>query len=173
MKELRTPIKKEEIEELSVGEQVLLSGVIYTGRDAVLPKIVQLIRDNQLDTIEAQLEGSVIFHTAVSPAGVGPTSSNKLDIEESTPILAKAGVRLHLGKGRLKNETIQALKEESSAYATLPPVTALLASKILKKRVIAFPEEGMEALYELTVEKIPIIIAGVNGKSITEEGEKE
>ena len=169
MKELITPISKESIKTLIPGEQVLLSGNIYTGRDAVLPKIVELIKIGRLDTIGINLEGSVIFHTAVSPAGVGPTSSNKLDIESSTPVLSKAGVRLHLGKGRLKKETIHNLNEECSAYATLPPVTALLASKIVEQRIVAFPEEGMEAMYELKVDKIPIIIAAVNGKTLSEE----
>ncbi|WMM24189.1 fumarate hydratase C-terminal domain-containing protein [Tissierella sp. MB52-C2] len=173
MKELRSPISKEDIQNLHPGDQVFLSGNIFTGRDAVLPKLVDLIKMDKLEEIKVDLDGSVIFHTAVSPAGVGPTSSNKLDIESSIPILSQAGVRLHLGKGKLKKETINALNIENSAYATLPPVTALLESKIIRREVVAFSEEGMEAMNRLFVERIPIIIVAVNGITIEDIVEKE
>ena len=77
---LTTPIQEADIERLQVGDVVSISGYIYTGRDAVLPKIVKLYEENRLEEYGIDLQGSIIFHTAVSPAGVGPTSSNKLEI---------------------------------------------------------------------------------------------
>lgn len=99
MKTLKTPISEEEIKELHIGDMVLISGKIFCGRDAVLPKICKLIEEGKLEENGIDLKGSVIFHTAVSPAGVGPTSSNKLEIESSFPLLSQAGVKVHLGKG--------------------------------------------------------------------------
>ncbi|HRU41980.1 MAG TPA: fumarate hydratase C-terminal domain-containing protein, partial [Candidatus Diapherotrites archaeon] len=112
------------------------------------------------------LKGSVIFHTAVSPAGVGPTSSNKLEIEGNIPALSKAGVKLHLGKGELSKKTVEELDKYNSVYAVIPPVTALLGSKILEQKPVAFLEEGMEALHLLKVDGFPAIIAAAHGKTI-------
>ena len=166
LKFIVTPITEETAENFALGDMILLSGDIFTGRDAALPKLVSLIETGELESTGINLKGSVIFHTAVSSAGVGPTSSNKFDIESSIPALSKAGVKLHLGKGKLSDETIKSLNEYNSVYAIIPPVTALLESKIIKKQVVAFPEQGMEALHLLRVDKFPCIIAVAHGKSI-------
>lgn len=164
--DINIPITDETVSNLSVGDRISISGYIYTGRDAVLPKIVSLIQSGKISEYDIQLQGSVIFHTAVSPAGVGPTSSNKFEIESTIPALSAAGVKLHLGKGALSEKTVEALKQYNSVYAVIPPVTALLNSKTLRKKLIAFPEEGMEAFYMLEVKEYPAIIAVAHGKSI-------
>jgi fumarate hydratase subunit beta len=166
LKSLKTPISEKIAGTLDVGSTILLSGSIFTGRDAVLPKLVKLIETDGLANTGIDLKGSVIFHTAVSPAGVGPTSSNKFDIESSIPALSKAGVKMHLGKGELSKKTIAALEQYNSVYAVIPPVTALLNSKTLSQKVIAFPELGMEAFHLLEVKDYPVIIAASHGKSI-------
>lgn len=166
MKEISTPISSDVIESLQVGDMIEISGYIYTGRDAVLPKVVKMIESAEIKGLGIDLEGGVIFHTAVSAAGVGPTSSNKAEIEESFPGLSKGGIKLHLGKGKISNATIQSLKENHAVYAVIPPVTALLGSKTIEQQVVAFPEEGMEALHLLKVDRYPAIIAAAHGKSI-------
>lgn len=166
MKKLQTPITESVIKELHTGDMVLLSGKIYCGRDAVLPKICRCIQENSLNTYGIDLKGSVIFHTAVSPAGIGPTSSNKLEIEGSFPLLSKAGVKIHLGKGAVRESTIKDLDKYNSVFAVIPPVTALLKENTLSQRVVAFPELGMEAFYELEIKDFPIIIAAAHNKSI-------
>lgn len=163
---LTTPIQEADIDRLQVGDVISISGYIYTGRDAVLPKIVKLIEENKLEEYGIDLQGSIIFHTAVSPAGVGPTSSNKLEIESSFPTLSKAGVKLHLGKGALSPNTIQSLNENNAVFAVIPPVTALLESLTTEREVLAFPELGMEALHRIKVENYQAIIAAAHGKSI-------
>lgn len=163
---LETPIKASDVEHLKVGDVVSISGYIYTGRDAVLPKIVKLLEEGTLAQYGIDLDGAVIFHTAVSPAGVGPTSSNKLEIEGNIPALSRAGVRLHLGKGALSAGTISALQEYGSVYAVIPPVTALLESLTQEREVVAFPELGMEALHRIKVKNYQAIIAAAHGKSI-------
>ena len=169
MIEIQTPIAKEMIDNLNVGDMVYISGEILCGRDAVLPKVIKLVESGKKEEIGVDLEGSVIFHTAVSPAGVGPTSSNKIEIESSMEPLSKAGVKLHLGKGAIKSETVKALAENNSVFAVIPPVTALLGAKTMSQELVAFPELGMEALYRLKVDKYPAIIAAAHGRSIYDE----
>ena len=166
MKTIETPISEAVAGELAVGEMLELTGCIFTGRDVALPKLVKMIEAGTLEQHGIDLRGSVIFHTAVSPAGVGPTSSNKFDIQSTIPALSKAGVKIHLGKGRLSPETIEALKEHNSVFAVIPPVTALLESKISERKVVAFPEEGMEAFHQLRVDGFPCIIAAAHGETI-------
>lgn len=168
-KNITTPISEEDIASLQVGDMIYISGEIFCGRDAVLPKIVRMTEDGTIAGSGIELSGGVIFHTAVSPAGVGPTSSNKLEIEASIAPLSKAGIRLHLGKGELHRETIEALDRYNSVYAVIPPVTALLGALTSEQKVIAFPEEGMEAFHMLKVEKYPAIIAAAHGRSIYDE----
>ena len=164
--QVTTPITEEAVNNLNVGDTIEISGYILCGRDAVLPKVLEMIDSGTADRLGVELRGQVIFHTAVSPAGVGPTSSNKLEIESSIAPLSKAGIKLHLGKGELKKETIEALDRYNSLYAVIPPVTALLGSRTSEEKVIAFPELGMEALHLIKVDKYPAIIGAAHGRSI-------
>lgn len=164
--DLITPITDDVIRQLEVGDTVTISGYILCGRDAVLPKVLKMIENGTVGDLGVDLHGQVIFHTAVSPAGVGPTSSNKLEIESSIEPLSKAGIKLHLGKGQLKKETIAALDRYNAVYAVIPPVTALLGSKTCEEKVVAFPELGMEALHLIKVDKYPAIIGAAHGRSI-------
>lgn len=166
MTHLTTPFKEEDIAQLKVGDVVTISGYIYTGRDAVLPKIVKHAEEGTLSKVNVDLQGQVIFHTAVSPAGVGPTSSNKLEIESSFEPLSRHGIKMHLGKGAIKPETVKALAENNAVFAIIPPVTALLESQTTEKEVVCYPELGMEALHRIKVENYQAIIAAAKGKSI-------
>jgi fumarate hydratase subunit beta len=160
-----TPISREVIESLQIGDFLEISGEIYCGRDAVLPKIMVMSKE-ELEARGIPLEGSVIFHSAVSVAGIGPTTSNKLEIEESIAPLSERGVRIHLGKGSLKAETVKALKKNGSLFAITTPTSALLTDRVKASEVAAFPEFGMEALYRLQVDRIPAVVAIVHGRSI-------
>ena len=166
MIELTTPFSEEDIAKLKVGDVVSISGYIYTGRDAVLPKIVKHAEEGTLSEVGVDLQGQVIFHTAVSPAGVGPTSSNKLEIESSFEPLSRHGIKMHLGKGAIKPETVKALADNNAVFAVIPPVTALLESQTEEREVVCYPELGMEALHRIKVNKYQAIIAAANGESI-------
>lgn len=166
MVQLTTPISEEVVAQLQVGDTVEISGYILCGRDAVLPKMIKMIENGTVKELGIELHGQVIFHTAVSPAGVGPTSSNKLEIESSIEPLSAAGIKLHLGKGELHPETVAALDKNNAVYAVIPPVTALLGEKTKEHKVLAFPELGMEALHLIKVDKYPAIIGAAHGKTI-------
>ena len=163
MKKIKTPISDEEISELQIGDKISLSGVMYTGRDAALPQLVELIKKGKtpIDT-----NGIAIMHTAVSDAGIASTTSNKEEIESTIPFLSKNGVKIHIGKGMLNNETKKALNKNNSIFVITPPVAALLTNNVLEKECVAFENEGIEALYKLKVENIPGIVAIAHGKSI-------
>jgi len=163
MKLIKTPVTDDVIDGLKVGDKIEIHGKIFTGRDAALPKLVRSLKSGE-KLIE--IEGSVIMHTAVSDAGISPTTSNKEEIEESIPYLSKAGVKIHIGKGGLSEETIKALDSKGSIFVVTPPAAALLTSKVVYRRVAAFEEEGMEAIYELEVKGLPGIVAIAHGKSI-------
>ena len=167
--DLFTPISEEDIANLQVGDTITISGYILCGRDAVLPNVIKMIENGTVADLGVNLHGQVVFHTAVSPAGVGPTSSNKIEIESSIAPLSEAGVKIHLGKGKLHKETIDALDKNNAVYAVMPPVTALLASRTSIERIVSFPELGMEALYLIKVDKYPAIIGAAHGRSIYEK----
>lgn len=154
--------------DLKVGDCVIFSGCVLCGRDAVLPKLCEIASKGRLSEIDADFDGGAIFHTAVSCAGVGPTSSNKLEIEESFAPLCEAGVKVFLGKGAIKAETVRVLEKFGAVFAVVPPVTALLGSSTVSKRCVAYPELGMEALYELKLAKCPAVIAAAHGESMFE-----
>jgi fumarate hydratase subunit beta len=162
---VETPITPAAARSLQVGEALDIHGRILCGRDAALSRLVKMAAQGRLGDLAGHLEGAVVFHTAVSPAGIGPTSSNKPEIESSIVPLSAAGVRIHLGKGAIAASTVRGMSESGSVFAVTPPATALLMDKIVSKRVIAFPEEGMEALYELVVSGVPGIVVAAQGKS--------
>ena len=163
MKKITTPVSDEEILSLNVGDQISISGVMFTGRDAALPQLVDLIKKDEQDF---DIKGSAIMHTAVSDAGIAPTTSNKEEIESTIPFLSENGVKIHIGKGMLHENTIEALHKNNSIFVITPPVAALLTSKVMKKECVAFQNEGMEAMYRLEVENIPGIVAVSGGKSL-------
>ena len=163
MKNLTTPISDDDITCLSVGDKITISGTIYTGRDAALPQLVELVKR---DDVPFDLEGSVIMHTAFSDAGIAPTTSSKVEIESTIGPLSEAGVKVHIGKGRLGDETVALLDENKSIFVITPPVAALLTSKVCEKKCVLFENEGMEAMYELKVKNIPGIVAVQDKKRI-------
>ena len=163
MKHLTTPISDNDIKSLKVGEQITISGTVYTGRDAALPQLVELIKQNK---VPFDMTGSVIMHTAFSDAGIAPTTSSKVEIESSIEPLSRAGVKIHIGKGTLSDESAEALNEYNSIFVITPPVAALLTSKVIEKECVLFENEGMEAVFKLKVKEIPGIVAIQDKKRI-------
>ncbi|MDR0912874.1 MAG: fumarate hydratase C-terminal domain-containing protein [Methanobrevibacter sp.] len=166
MIKLETPISNKDINNLKIGDKVLISGIIYTGRDAVLPKLKKIIQDEKIELIPFDLNGSVFMHTAVSKSGIAPTTSNKTEIESSISLLSQSGVKIHIGKGSLSDKTIKSLKKENSIFFITPPVAAVLTDKVISKEVVMFKEEGIESIFKLKVKAIPAIVAIAHGKSI-------
>ena len=157
------PIDNNLIKKMRIGDYLEIYGKIFTGRDAVLPKIADLIKKNELKKLDVRFNGGVFFHTAVSKAGIGPTSSNKVEIEENIPCISSTGIKIHLGKGKLTKETVDILNSYNSIYAVTPPISAYFQEKVKEIRLV------VEAMYEIDVIGIPAIVAIARGKSIFKE----
>ncbi|MDR2829953.1 MAG: fumarate hydratase C-terminal domain-containing protein [Methanobrevibacter sp.] len=162
MIKLKTPITNDDIKKLKIEDKVLISGEIYTGRDAVLPKLVKLVENG--DKLPFSLERTIFLHTAVSEAGISPTSSNKDEIESSIKCLSNAGVKIFIGKGSLSEQTMKGLK--SSIFIVTPSVAGLLTKTVLHKEIVSFKEEGIEAIFRLIVKDFPGLVATTKGESI-------
>lgn len=163
IKKVQLPLEVGKPLDLQVGDKIQICGKIYTGRDAALPKLVRLLEENDNPL---ELDGSAFMHTAVSEAGISPTTSNKVEIDGSMEFLSKHGVKIHIGKGSLSPETVDALSKYGSVFVVTPPAAALLSSKVISKKVMAFPEEGMEAIHQLEVDGILGIVAVAQGETL-------
>lgn len=163
-KEVVLPVS--DLSGLCIGDRVVVRGRVLCGRDAVLPKVCQMIAEGRAGDLGVSLKGAAVLHTAVSCAGIGPTSSNKVEIEESFGPLCAAGVKVFLGKGEISPETVALLGDRGAVFAVVPPVTALLSRGMRSKRCIAFPDLGMEALWEVELDACPAIVAAAGGKSL-------
>lgn len=168
MKKIEVPFLGESCG-LRAGELVEFTGRIYCGRDAVLPHVTAMAREGKLADYGVDLRGAVIFHTAVSCAGIAPTTSSKPEIQDSIVPLSEYGAKFHLGKGLISPETVAGLKANNACFLVTPPVAALLTARMTECRAVIHPEFGMEAFYEITVRDFPAIVAAADGETIFSE----
>ncbi len=177
MKRIETPLDFETIKTLNAGDRVSLTGVIYTGRDAAHENLVNAYLANQ--ELPVDLKGQIIYYVGPCPAkpgkvigSAGPTTSIRMD--SYTPLLVKElGLRGMIGKGRRGQEVIDVIKQQSAIYfVTIGGAGALLAQRIKKADVVAYPELGPEAIYRLEVEDFPAIVEiDSTGRSAYAEGQ--
>lgn len=170
-KKINLPLSEEDIKELHTGDMVLLSGTLYSARDAAHKKMTELLVEEK--PLPFPLEGNVIYYLGPTPArpgqvigSAGPTTSTRMD--KYTPALLKRGLKGMIGKGKRSPEVIRAMQEEGAVYfAAVGGAGALLSKCIRESRVIAFDELGTEAVREMRVENFPAIVAiDCRGKNI-------
>lgn len=162
-KKVTLPLSRELREELRAGDMLLLSGRIITARDQAHSRLVESIERGESPPMS--LEGETVYYAGPSPAptgrpvgSVGPTTSSRMD--PYTPSLAEQGVAAFIGKGPRSPQVAEALRREGALYlVAVGGAAALLGSKVRSMRVIAFPELGPEAVYELEVEDFPVMVA--------------
>lgn len=163
MRKLLTPLTKDKIAGLKAGEQVLLSGIIYTARDQAHKLIAAALSKGGKSPVE--LSSCAIYYCGPSgtPEGkvigsCGPTTSSRMDA--FAPLLLEAGVSAMIGKGGRSDEVVRAIKRRKAVYfITYAGCGALLARTVRKAEVIAYPHLGPEAVYRLEVEDFPLIVA--------------
>lgn len=160
---------------LRAGDRVLLSGVVYTARDAAHRKIVDALDADE--TLAFPLKGSVVYYCGPAPArpghalgSAGPTSSYRMD--PFTPRLLHSGLAGIIGKGPRSAEVAQALQDTCSVYfAATGGAGALLSHCIETSEIVAWPELGTEAVRKLTVRDMPLIVAlDAHGGNVYEDG---
>ncbi len=177
-KKIKAPLSDEDVMALKSGDNVLISGVIYTARDAAHKKLVELM--DKGESLPIDLNGQFIFYVGPTPAkpgqaigSAGPTTSGRMDAY--TPQMLEKGMKACIGKG-LRSQTVKdALQKHKGLYlAAVGGAGALLSKKIKKCEVVAYPELGAEAIHRLEVEEFPAtVVNDAYGNDLYAEGARE
>ncbi len=172
---ITSPIDSKVIEKLTAGTQVLISGVIYSARDAAHQRLIQAL--DRGEKLPFDPSGQTIYYMGPSPAkpgqaigSAGPTTSSRMDTY--TPRLIAAGIRAMIGKGNRSPAVKEAIKKHKAVYfAAIGGAGAILAKTIKRAEVIAYEDLGAEAILRLTVEDFPAVVANdIYGEDLFEQG---
>lgn len=170
---LQPPLSEPDVRRLKVGDEVSISGIIYSARDMAHKRLCQGLEGGQKPPFE--LEGAIIYFVGPTPArpgrvigAAGPTTSSRMD--PFSPVLIAHGLRAMVGKGYRNNEVRQALKKYGAVHVSaIGGAGALLAKHIVASKVIAYEDLGTEAIRRLEVVDFPGIVAyDSHGNSIYE-----
>ncbi len=174
-KRITLPLTEDIIDGLRAGDEVLLNGPIYTGRDATHRRMVESL--DQGRPLPIDIKGQTIYYCGPSPTppgqptgAAGPTTSGRMDAY--TPRLLKEGLKGMIGKGMRSEEVVRALQDEKAVYfGALGGGGALIAKAIKTSQVIAYEELGAEALRHLEVEDMPVIVVNdAHGGDLYKQG---
>lgn len=172
---LYTPFTHEMLEPLRVGDSVLISGTIYTARDAAHKRLVRLLSEGK--ELPFDVKGQVLYYVGPAPAppgkvlgSAGPTTSYRMD--PYAPALMEAGLRGMIGKGPRDRKVIEAMIRHGAVYFAAVGGAGVIISKAVKSsRIVAYEDLGTEAVRELEVEDFPCIVANdLQGGDIYEIG---
>jgi fumarate hydratase subunit beta len=175
---LTTPLTDADVLALEIGDRVLISGVIYTARDAAHKRLVEMLAAGQ--PLPVDFQGQVLYYVGPSPArpgrvigAAGPTTSYRMD--SYAPTLMRLGLKAMIGKGRRSAEVIEAMKKYHAVYLGATGGAGALISQCIKQaKVVAFPELGPEAVHRLEVESLPtIVINDCRGRDLYEAGVRQ
>lgn len=174
-KRITTPFTLEQVRDLKCGDSVLISGVIYTARDAAHKRLCELAAEGK--KLPFEVKDSVIYFVGPAPAkggqvigSAGPTTSYRMD--PYSPTMIRLGQRGMIGKGKRSPEVIAAMKEHGAVYfGAIGGAGALLSKCIKKAEIIAYEDLGAEALRRLEVEDFPaFVIIDCEGNNLYETG---
>jgi fumarate hydratase subunit beta len=175
---LTPPLTDADVQQLDIGDTVIVSGVIYTARDAAHKRLVDMLARGE--PLPMDIRGQIIYYVGPSPArpgrvigAAGPTTSYRMD--SYAPTLIKLGLKAMIGKGKRSAEVIAALQEHKAVYlGATGGAGALISQRIKRAEVIAFPELGPEAVHRLEVEDFPtIVINDCQGGDLYEVGVRQ
>jgi len=175
---LKTPLSDRDVEKLRIGDRVLFSGVIYTGRDAAHKRLFDLATQGK--DLPFDIRGQMIYYVGPTPAkpgqiigSAGPTTSYRMDAY--APSLIERGLKGMIGKGMRSDAVKEAMKKHKAVYfAATGGAGALLAKKVKKAIVVAYEDLGTEAIRRLEVEDFPaIVVNDIQGNDLYVEGQKK
>jgi fumarate hydratase subunit beta len=175
---LQTPLTDEDVDKLKIGDKVLITGVIYTGRDAAHKRLIDLI--NEGGELPIDINGQVIYYVGPTPArpgkpigSAGPTSSYRMDAY--APRLMELGMKGMIGKGNRAPEVVEAMKRFKAVYfGATGGAGAVLSRSIKKALVVAYEDLGPEAIRRLEVEDFPVVVINdTRGNDLYVEGAKK
>ncbi len=178
VRKIDTSELKKYANELKAGDKILLSGTVYTSRDAAHKRIMQMIEEGQ--TLPYDIENAVIYYAGPTPApegkpigSCGPTTSGRMD--KFAPKLLDMGLGAMIGKGERNKEVRDAVVRNGAVYLCAVGGAGALAAHCIKKcEVIAFEDLGCESVKKLYIEDFPLIVANdCSGGDIFSDGRKE
>ena len=174
---LKTPLNDRDVEKLKIGDRVLVSGIIYTGRDAAHKRLIILLKEGK--DLPFDIRGQIIYYVGPTPAkpgqafgSAGPTTSYRMDAY--SPTLMERGLKGMIGKGMRSDAVKEAMKKYKAVYfAATGGAGALLAKRVKKAEVVAYEDLGPEAIRKLEVENLPVIVVNdIRGNDLYVEGER-
>ena len=175
---IETPLTQDKVAKLKAGDNVLISGVLYTGRDAAHKKMIEAL--SRGESLPFDVRDQVIYFVGPTPAkpgqvigSAGPTTSGRMDAY--SPILIAQGLTGMIGKGLRSTEVITAMKEHRAVYfGAIGGAGALIAKRIISAEVIAYPELGPEAVRRIEVVDFPVmVIIDSEGNNLYETGKAQ
>lgn len=175
---ITTPITAEKTRELRAGDNVLISGVIYTGRDAAHKRLVELVEAGK--ELPVDLKDQIIYYVGPAPAkpgqaigSAGPTTSYRMDAY--APTLLDLGLKGMIGKGKRSPEVVESMiKNEAVYFGAIGGAGALLSKCIKKAEVVCYEDLGAEAIRRLEVENLPVVVVvDSQGNNLYELGRKQ
>ena len=174
-KRINSPMTEQQARSLRSGDSVLISGTIYTARDAAHKRLCVLLAQGK--ELPFDVEGSIIYFVGPTPAkpgqalgSAGPTTSYRMD--PYSPALIRAGLKGMIGKGKRDSNVVEAMKENGAVYfGAIGGAGALLSKCIKKSELIAYEDLGSEAIRKLEVEDFPaFVIIDSLGNNLYETG---
>ena len=161
-KELQLPLTEEIRTGLQAGDRLLLTGYLYTARDAAHKKMVDMI--SRGEELPIALADETVYYAGPCPAkpgkatgSAGPTTSGRMD--RYSPELIARGLKVMIGKGDRSDAVVESMKQAGAVYlGATGGAGALIAQCIRSAEVVAFPELGTEAVRRLYVEKLPVVV---------------
>jgi fumarate hydratase subunit beta len=174
-KKVKLPLTEETLKDLKAGDNILLTGVMYVGRDAAHKRMIEAL--DQGKPLPFDIKGQTIYYMGPSPAkpgqvigSAGPTTSGRMD--SYSPRLIAEGLKGMIGKGMRSPAVKEAMKKHKAVYlAAIGGAGALISKSIKKSDVIAYEELGAEAVLRMEVEDFPaIVINDIHGGDLYEEG---
>ncbi len=175
VKKITAPLTDDTVKDLKAGDNVLISGAVYTSRDAGHKRLIQLLNENK--ELPVDLKGQVIYYVGPAPASpghacgsAGPTTSYRMDAY--TPDLLDIGMKGMIGKGLRSKVVIDSIKKNKCVYfAATGGAAALIAKSIKSVELIAYEDLGAEALQKMTVVDFPaVVVIDSEGNNLYETG---
>ena len=177
-KKIQTPLTREKVRDLKAGDSCLITGTIYTARDAAHKRLCELVAQGK--ELPMEIENAIIYFVGPTPAkpgqaigSAGPTTSYRMDAY--SPTLISIGQTGMIGKGKRNDEVVAAMKEHGAVYfGAIGGCGALLSKCIKKAEIVAYEDLGAEAIRKLEVEDFPVVvIIDSEGNNLYETGRRE
>lgn len=177
-KKITTPLTLGMVKELKAGDSVLITGTIYTARDAAHKRLIELL--DKGEKLPIDIKDAIIYYVGPTPAkpgraigSAGPTTSYRMD--SYSPRLLDLGLRGMIGKGLRGEEVVASIVKNKCIYfAAIGGAAALIGKSVVKSEIVAYEDLGAEAIRKLEVEDFPaVVVIDCEGNNLYEIGQKK